>query len=99
MITDGGNLLYDCHDVPADADPATLAIRLRLAAGVPLACGLSRRGKRRVGRFDLVPFREQSWRPNDSIEARDRTVVGRGAIAQIEQHLVEVTPSQPSGGS
>jgi len=33
-ITDGGNLLYDCHDVDPDADPATLAAQLRQTVGV-----------------------------------------------------------------
>jgi ribose 5-phosphate isomerase A len=34
VITDGGNLLYDCHDVSANTDPAILAAELRRIVGV-----------------------------------------------------------------
>jgi ribose 5-phosphate isomerase A len=33
-VTDGGNVLYDCHDFAAGADPATLAHGLRQTTGV-----------------------------------------------------------------
>jgi hypothetical protein len=35
--------------------------------------------------------------PSDLIVARDRTVVGRGAIAEVEHNLVHVTPSPAFG--
>ena len=34
VATDGGNLLYDCHDVDAGTEPATLACELRETVGV-----------------------------------------------------------------
>lgn len=34
VVTDGGNLLYDCHDVAAATEPADLADRLRRLVGV-----------------------------------------------------------------
>ena len=34
MITDGGHVLYDCYDVAAGTDPATLAGELRQTVGV-----------------------------------------------------------------
>jgi ribose 5-phosphate isomerase A len=34
VTTDGGNLLYDCHDIDANADPATLGAHLRQTVGV-----------------------------------------------------------------
>ena len=34
VLTDGGNLLYDCHDIVAGTDPAALADHIRLLVGV-----------------------------------------------------------------
>jgi ribose 5-phosphate isomerase A len=34
VVTDGGNMLYDCHDVDAATEPAVLAERLRHVVGV-----------------------------------------------------------------